>query len=74
MLDAVRSGSWKLHLAKGELYQLDDDIGEARDVAAAHPDQVKRLRALADAMRADLGVDGIGPGCRPLGRVEHPRR
>lgn len=72
VLDAVRSGPWKLHLAKGELYQLNDDIGEARDVAAAHPDQVKRLRAIADAMRDDLGVDGIGPGCRPLGRVEHP--
>ncbi len=72
-LEAVRSGPWKLHLAKGELYQLGDDIAEAHDVAAAHPDEVKRLRAVAETMRGDLGVDGVGPGCRPLGRVEHPQ-
>ena len=55
------------------LYQLDDDIGESRNVAAEHPDIVARLRALADAMDADLGRDGIGPGCHELGRVANPR-
>jgi arylsulfatase A len=72
-LEAVRSGPWKLHLAKGELYRLDEDPGEARDVAAANPKEVERLRALAEATKDDLGADGIGPGCRPLGKVEQPK-
>jgi arylsulfatase A len=55
------------------LYNLADDIGESKDVAGANPDVVKRLHALADAMKDDLGLDGIGPGCRPLGRVENPQ-
>src|SRR5262249_55069266 len=64
-LDAVRSGKWKLILAGGkreaaapkeaQLYDLTADVGEARDVAAAHPDVVKRLEALAEKMREDLG-------------------
>ena len=72
-LQAVRSGSWKLHLAKNELYDLAADIGESTSVAADHPDIVKRLRGLADAMKDDLGLDGIGPGCRPLGKVADPQ-
>ena len=34
---------------------------------------MKRLRAVAETMRGDLGVEGTGPGCRPLGRVENPQ-
>ncbi len=72
-LAAVRSGPWKLHLATDELYHLGDDIAEARDVAAQQPDVAKRLRGLAESMRSDLGVEGVGPGCRPLGRVNQPQ-
>jgi arylsulfatase A len=72
-LDAVRSGPWKLHLAQTELYHLGDDIGEATNVAARHPEIVRQLRAIADATEADLGREGRGPGCRPLGRVENPQ-
>ncbi len=72
-LEAVRSGPWKLHLAKGELYHLGEDIAEAKNVAAQHPAEVKRLGALAEAMRGDLGLEGVGPGCRPLGRVAEPQ-
>ena len=72
-LEAVRTGTWKLHLAKTELYDLATDIGESKNVAEAHPDMVKRLRELADATRDDLGVDGLGPGCQALGRVAHPQ-
>jgi len=72
-LEAVRSGPWKLHLAKSQLYHLANDPGEANDEAAAHPEVVQRLTALAQAMDSDLGLDGLGPGCRPLGRVEHPQ-
>lgn len=85
-LEAVRNGDWKLHLVnpagkvdakdpdfKPRLYDLKADNGEAKDVAGDHPDVVQKLEALAAAMKDDLGVDGIGPGCRPLGRVKDPR-
>jgi arylsulfatase A-like enzyme len=88
-LEAVREGSMKLHLAaptsdgksgKGpaakaslQLYDLSKDIGESRDLAASQPDTVHRLMELARKMEGDLGMDGIGPGCRPLGKVQDPR-
>jgi arylsulfatase A len=72
-LQAVRSGPWKLHLAKTELYHLDRDIGESTNVAEDHPAVVKKLRELAEATGDDLGLDGIGPGCRPLGKVPDAR-
>ncbi|MDZ4850543.1 MAG: sulfatase [Pirellulaceae bacterium] len=85
-LDAVRSGPWKLQLAnsaaasgkKGQtqssnqLFNLDDDISESKDVALQNPEIVMRLLSLAQSMHDDLGVDKIGPGCRPLGRVANP--
>lgn len=52
------------------LYDLEADIGEKTNVADKHPDVVKRLQALADKMREDLG-DGVtkqvGKGVRPAG-------
>jgi hypothetical protein len=54
------------------LYNLDDEIGERTNVAAAHPEVVKRLQALAAKMAADLGDGKPGPGVRPAGQVEHP--
>jgi len=73
VLEAVRQEKWKLHLAKGELYDLASDIGESKNIAAAHPDVVKRLQAVADATESDLGKMTAGPGSRPLGKVDHPR-
>ena len=73
VLEAVRQENWKLHLAKGELYDLASDIGESKNLAAAHPDVVKRLQAIADATESDLGKTTAGPGTRPLGKVDHPR-
>ena len=73
-LQAVRSGAWKLHLGKGELYNLDEDIGEAKNVAAEHADIVARLHKQAETMKADLGdKTKDAPGVRELGRVEHPQ-
>jgi arylsulfatase A-like enzyme len=40
------------------LFDLDADIGEQRDVAAAHPDVVAHLTALAMQARADIGDAG----------------
>ncbi|MEX2580736.1 MAG: sulfatase [Verrucomicrobiales bacterium] len=84
-LEAVRDGPWKLHLAladgapgekrgkpRPQLFHLGDDIGETRDVSAEHPEIVEKLQAIAAETDADLGVDGVGPGCRELGRVEDP--
>jgi len=46
---AIRQGPWKLIFFKNgkrELYNLKDDLGEARDVLAANPDVVERLTKL----------------------------
>ena len=72
-LEAVRSGPWKLHLAANSLYDLRTDPGEATDLAAAQPQIVQRLQAVAAATAADLGRTGVGPGCRTLGRVATPQ-
>lgn len=80
-LEAVRSGPWKLHLAVADqpnnkkaatrpmLCNLAEDIGEQTNLADKHPEIVAKLQSLAAAMNNDLGQRGIGPGCRPLGRV-----
>ena len=69
-LQAVRSGPWKLHLGKNELYHLDEDIGEAKNVAAEHADIVAQLQKHAEMMKADLGdKTKNAPGVRKLGRV-----
>jgi arylsulfatase A-like enzyme len=49
-------GSYNYDVKTGlELYHLEDDISESRDVAAEHPEVVARLSRMADAMRARLG-------------------
>ena len=56
---AVRQGDWKLvrydlgadgksGLSSACLYNLKDDVGEATDLAAKHPDKVKELQAAWD--------------------------
>jgi arylsulfatase A len=55
------------------LYNLANDIGETNNVAKANPDIVAKLKALAEQMKNDLGLDGIGPGCREMGRVAKPQ-
>jgi len=73
-LQAVRSGPWKLQLDKNELFNLDDDIGESKNVAAQHADMVASLQKQAEAMKLDLGdKTKDAPGVRELGRVEHPQ-
>jgi arylsulfatase A len=55
-----------------ELYDLSSDQGELHNVASAHPDIVKRLQELADAMRGQLG-DSLtgqhGSEIRPSGEI-----
>ena len=57
---------------KPTLYNLDTDIGERNEVAAQHPDVVKRLQKLIAKMNADLGTNKLGPGVREPGRVSKP--
>lgn len=54
------------------LYDLKNDVGETTDCAAAHPEVVKRLQALAEQGRADLGdtlTQRQGTGNRPAGEL-----
>ena len=54
-----------------ELYNLENDISEKNDVADKYPEVVKRLQALGEKAREELG-DGkrIGKGVRPPGRLK----
>jgi len=59
----------------GELYDLRSDVGEQRDVAAAHPEIVAELEKAAEAARAELGdalTGRTGAGVRPPGGVVTP--
>jgi len=88
-LQAVRSGKWKLHLplkikkrnwgspigvSPLKLYDLENDIGEKKNVVAEHPDVVQRLTAFAENARQDLGdVDRKGRHQRPAGWATTPK-
>lgn len=88
-LQAVRAGPWKLYLpldaktvsvgrktapGKPQLYDVRHDLHEDREVSAEHPDVVKRLLALAERTRAEIGdVDRPGRGQRPAGWVKNPK-
>lgn len=57
---AVRDGDWKLieflEEQAVELYRLPDDLGERQNLAAAHPEQVERLRVKLNAWRSATGA------------------
>lgn len=53
------------------LYNLDQEIGEKTNLAAAHPEVVARLTVLAEKMTAEIG--GSHPAARrPAGEVAKP--
>ena len=63
---AVRLGRWKGVRFGGtkepiELYDLDSDIGETRNVADTHPDIVKRITAIMEEARAGSGFNKFWP-------------
>lgn len=77
-LQAVRSGDWKLHLlgdqGKPALYELGGDISEEHNVIQKHPGITRKLMALLEEARHELG-DGtqrIGSNVRPVAYVKHP--
>lgn len=56
-----------------ELYDLDRDPGETRDLAATHRRTIRRLQRLAEAARVELGDTATkqpGTGKRAPGRVD----
>jgi len=84
-LEAVRKGKWKLHLKKHvkkdnrefkALYDLEQNPDESKDVYDEHPELVRELEALGNAMMEDLGddfSDTPGNGRREHGTVPNPK-
>ncbi len=70
--DGVPGQYRNIKLEKAELYDLENDIEELHDVAAAHPEIVAQLQAFAAKTRSDLG-DSLtqikGSSTRPPGRL-----
>jgi arylsulfatase A-like enzyme len=56
---AVRQGNWKLLLDGDDLllFDLKADLGERRDLAARHPEIVRRLRSLLGAWEKDVDAE-----------------
>jgi len=74
-LEAVRWRNWKLRIISGELFDLDTDVAETRDVSNKHPDIMRQIRQTAESARALLGdeLEGReGTATRPPGRVKDP--
>lgn len=70
-IEAVRQAKWKLRMTgkkndqQIELYDLDEDISESRNLAEQHPQVVARLRKLAESYDADLKANS-----RPVWRAK----
>lgn len=69
----VRSGDWKLIRwfepeAPRELYNLREDLGEARNLAASEPARVRELDGLIDGFLRDTGA--LAPVPNPAYRAE----
>ena len=55
-----------------ELYDVDADVSEAKNIAAENPQMVERLLALAEKSRADLGdslTKRAATSARPVGQL-----
>ncbi|WP_231603592.1 sulfatase family protein [Neorhodopirellula pilleata] len=70
-LKAVRSGKWKLHANQGkptQLYDLENDIGETKNVIESHPDVAKKL-----AQHLRTFEKEIADNSRPAAFVKDPK-
>ncbi len=70
VLEGVRWKSWKLRVIDGKeaLYNLDEDIGEKKNLAAQHPEIVQQLKAAMQAWENEMEAS-----VRPAGSVENPK-
>ena len=69
---ASRHGYGVGHIEES-LFDLSSDPGETQDVAARHPEEVKRMKALAEVARRELGdslTKTLGSEVRPAGRAK----
>jgi hypothetical protein len=56
------------------LYDVRSDLSETREVSSEHPEVVRRLTALAESARKELGdIDQPGVGQRAAGYVAEPK-
>ena len=54
-----------------QLYDMETDPGQSRDVAADHPELVKQLSAQYDAWFSDISSGGLQRFPLPVGHAEH---
>lgn len=72
---AVRTDRWRLVKERGdwELYDMPADPGQARNVAAAHPEVMKELSIAFDAWWKDVTEDGFAPIPTEIGHPQAPQ-
>jgi hypothetical protein len=62
---AMRDGNWMLveyyDDGSAELFDLGNDLGERRNLAAQHPDRVTEMRAALAAWRRQVNAQGNRP-------------
>lgn len=68
---AIRQGKWKyLNIKGGELYNLENDLGETTNVAAAKPKIVRKLSAMLRRHNARVASNtrpaGFAKDARPI--------
>jgi arylsulfatase A-like enzyme len=59
---AVRSGKWKYiayRRGKNELFDLEKDLSESRDLSSEMPGQVDELKAVLRAFEKEMDVPGL---------------
>jgi arylsulfatase A len=68
-LEGVRWKSWKLRIVDGKetLHNLDEDIGEKKNVAAKQPEIVQQLKVAMQGFKKEMETH-----VRPAGTVENP--
>ena len=77
----VRSGKWKLHEyfedGRLELYDLEADVGERRNVAPEHPEVTSELHERLERWRAEIGAPvptRLNPKYDPTGKAAEKSR
>ena len=77
---AIRAGDWKLHEffedGRVELYNLKDDIGERKNLAAEQPAKAKELRDQLAAWRKGINapMPPSNTGAKALGRKQGKKK